>query len=122
MYLKDSCPLGEEIERRFGERQAKEDMPREERIDAYNRHMGELGFLSHNAEEWAEGDGLGKRWMVASYEAGDVVFHSPWMIHASSQNGDGKGRIRLSSDLRFYEKGARLDERWTKPFFYGDGL
>jgi phytanoyl-CoA hydroxylase len=122
MYLEDSCELGEKIERRFAAEQDKEGMPREERISAFNHHMGELGHLSHDAEAWAKEDGLGKRWLVADYEAGDVVFHSPWMIHASSQNSDGLGRIRLASDLRFYEEGAKLDERWTRPFYHGDGL
>lgn len=122
MYLENSCELGERIEKRFEAQQEKEDMPKEERISAYNRHMGELGHLSHNAETWAKGDGLGKRWLVANYEAGDVVFHSPWMIHASGQNSDKFGRIRLASDLRFYEEGAKLDERWTRPFYNGDGL
>jgi phytanoyl-CoA hydroxylase len=122
MYLEQSCELGKKIEKRFEERQNKEDMPKEERISAFNYHMGELGHLSHNAETWAKDDGLGKRWLVADYEAGDVVFHSPWMIHSSSRNCDKVGKIRLSSDLRFYEEGAKLDERWTKPFYNGDGL
>lgn len=122
MYLEDSCKLGETIEKRFEVQQDKENMPREERISAFNHHMGELGHLSHNAETWAKEDGLGKRWLVADFEAGDVVFHSPWMIHASSQNNDKLGRIRLSSDLRFYEEGAKIDERWTRPFYNGDGL
>lgn len=122
MYLEDSCQLGEQIEKRFEERQDKEHMGREDRINAFNYHMSESGHLSHNAETWAKEDGLGKRWLVADYEAGDIVFHSPWMIHASSQNSDHLGRIRLSSDLRFYEEGAKIDERWTRPFFYGNGL
>ena len=122
MYLEESCTLGQQIEKQFEERQSKENMPQEERINAFNRHMGELGHLSHNAEAWSKEDGLGKRWLVANYEAGDVVFHSPWMIHCSSQNDDKKGRIRLSSDLRFYEHGARLDERWTRPWFHNDGI
>ena len=122
MYLEDSCELGEKIEERFEAEQDKDNMSREERISAYNYHMGELGHLSHNAETWAKEDGLGKRWLVADYEAGDVVFHSPWMIHSSSRNTDGLGRIRLASDLRFYEEGAKLDERWMKPFNHEDGL
>ncbi len=122
MYLEDSCPLGQSVEANFHDKQQKEDMPREERISAFNRHMGELGHLSHDAEQWAKEEGQGKRWLVADYEAGDVVFHSPWMIHSSSRNEDGGGRIRLATDLRFYEEGARVDERWTKHFFHGDGL
>lgn len=84
--------------------------------------MGEPGHLSHDAEQWAKEEGQGKRWLVADYEAGGVVFHSPWMIHSSSRNEDGKGRIQLATDLRFYEEGARVDERWTRHFFHGDRL
>ena len=122
MYLEKSCPLGEQIENRYRERQEQDDMPPEERVNAFNVHMGELGHLSHDAENWAKGDGQGKTWLVANYEAGDVVFHSPWMIHASSRNEDAEGRIRLSSDVRFYDEKDRLDPRWTRYFFYGDGI
>ncbi|KAL9108569.1 MAG: hypothetical protein Q9227_006655 [Pyrenula ochraceoflavens] len=117
MYLEDSCKLAEHIENRFKEQQEKENMDKEERISAFNYHMGELGHLSHNAETWAKEDGLGKRWLVADFEAGDVVFHSPWMIHASSQNSDKFGRIRLASDLRFYEEGAKIDESSMRNIF-----
>lgn len=122
MYLQDSSELGVEIEQRFKERQEKDDMPPEERISAFNQHMGELGHLSHDAEEWAQGEGKGRRWLVANYEAGDVVLHSPWMIHASSRNEDAEGRIRLSSDVRFYQDGARVDSRWERHWFSGDGI
>ena len=123
MYLEKSCELGEQIEERFKERQEKEKMPREERVSAFNRHMGELGHLSHNATEWAGSDGNGKRWLVADYEAGDVVFHHPWMIHSASRNTNREGKIRLATDLRFYEEGANADERWNQnSFYHGDGL
>jgi phytanoyl-CoA hydroxylase len=137
MYLEDSLGLGQEIERDFAKRQESESMTREERVSAFNRHMNGDGHLSHNVKEWTKANGgsgqvgtktdtkqtAGRRWLVADYEAGDVVFHSPWMIHAASRNNDRDGRIRLSTDLRFYEKGAKLDERWMQHFFYlGDGL
>ena len=35
---------------------------------------------------------------------------------------DKLGRIRLASDLRFYEEGAAIDKRWMKLFKHGDGL
>lgn len=44
------------------------------------------------------------------------------MIHAATKNEDERGRIRLASDLRFYEDGAAVDRRWMKLFKYGDGL
>jgi len=122
MYLENSCPLGKELENNFLSRQKSEDMSQEERVSAYNRHMSEDGHLSHNVEEWAKEEGVGRRWLVADYEAGDVVFHNPWMIHCSSRNEDKQGRIRVATDLRFYERGAKVDERWSSNFFQGDGL
>ena len=59
---------------------------------------------------------------MGNYEAGDVVFHNPWIIHAATKNEDELGRIRLASDLRFYEEKAAIDDRWMKLFKHGDGL
>lgn len=59
---------------------------------------------------------------MGDYEAGDVVFHKPYMIHTASKNEDELGRIRPASDLRFYEEGAALDQRWMKVFRHDDGL
>jgi phytanoyl-CoA hydroxylase len=122
MCLENSCQLGKELENNYLSRQEREDMPKEDRVSAYNRYMSEDGHLSHNVEQWAKEEGLGLQWLVADYEAGDVVFHSPWMIHCSSRNEDTQGRIRLATDLRFYEKGVRVDERWSRSFFCRDGL
>lgn len=84
---------------------------------------GQGGFISEDAENFSEMHRKGKlRWLVGNYEAGDVVFHNPWMIHAATKNEDEYGRIRLASDLRFYEQGAVIDERWMKLFKHGDGL
>ena len=30
--------------------------------------------------------------------------------------------IRLATDLKFYDERAKLDERWMKNFYLGDGL
>lgn len=36
----------------------------------------------------------------AIYAAGDTVVHSPYMMHAATNNADPQGRIRLSTDIR----------------------
>ena len=121
MYLENSGALGEEMEAGFA-RDART-LSAEERIDAFNRCMNEDGFLSHDAEEFGRVRAGGKlRWLVGGYEAGDVVFHKPYMIHAATRNEDELGRIRLASDLRFYEEGAALDQRWMKVWRHDDGL
>ena len=122
MYLENSCAIGEACEKQFLLRQEADAMSHEERVNAFNRHMGEGGHLSHDAWQFLHEEGKGRKWMVADYEAGDVVFHNPWMIHGATKNEDESGRIRLATDLRFYEEGANLDERWIRTFYHGDGL
>lgn len=39
---------------------------------------------------------------------------NPYMIHGAIKNDDPAGRIRLSTDLRFYEEGSDLDTRWMR--------
>lgn len=121
MYLEGSSMLGGEIETEFMRKA--ESLSAEERINAFNKYMAKDGFLSHDAGEFAKVTGKGKlRWLVGDYEAGDVVFHKPYMIHAATKNEDELGRIRLASDLRFYEEGAALDDRWNNIFRHDDGL
>lgn len=121
MYLEKSGELGKKIEEKFTE-DAKV-LPPEDRISAFNAHMAADGCISQDADEFSRKETGGKlRWLVADYEAGDVVFHTPWMIHAATKNEDELGRIRLASDIRFYEEGAAMDQRWQKLFTYGDGL
>ncbi|KAL8683466.1 MAG: hypothetical protein Q9224_006682 [Gallowayella concinna] len=121
MYLENSTPLGKELENEFLRKA--QHLPKQERIDAFNKFMAKDGFMSHDAVEFQNmhKEKVG-RWLVGDYEAGDVVFHNPWMVHAATKNEDEKGRIRLASDLRFYEEGAKLDQRWMKVWTHDDGL
>ncbi|KAL8832907.1 MAG: hypothetical protein Q9170_004668, partial [Blastenia crenularia] len=118
-YLENSTSLGKDLEREFLKKA--EHLPEQERIDAFNKFMASDGFMSHDAVEFRE-EHKGKvgRWLVGNYEAGDVVFHNPWMVHAATKNEDTLGRIRLASDLRFYEEGAKLDKRWMKVWRHDD--
>ena len=121
MYLEDSDRLGRELEDEF--RDNAKNMSNEERMSAFNKHMAADGYLSHDAEGFRQTQGKGKlKWLVGDFEAGDVVFHTPHMIHSSAANEDEKGRIRLGSDLRFYEAGAPVDGRWCHHWKNGDKL
>ena len=123
MYLSDSAKLGREIEEDFSRRA--ESMSPEERVSAFNVNMEKYGQLSQNAAEFHEkyqDDEMERTWLVSGYEAGDVVFHDPYTIHTSTFNECPKGRIRLSTDLRFYREGSDLDKRWMKLWTPGDGL
>ena len=52
----------------------------------------------------------GRRWLVTDYEAGDVVLHSTFMIHASTINHDPDNVIRLATDLRFVNSSKPWDK------------
>lgn len=121
MHLENSSALGEELEAEFAHNAKTLNL--EERIDAFNKHMMKDGFLSHGAEEfWRVRAGRKQRWLVGDYEAGDVVLHKPYMVHAATKNEDKLGKIMLASDLRFYDEGAALDQRWMKVWRHDDGL
>ncbi|KIW64175.1 hypothetical protein PV04_09128 [Phialophora macrospora] len=129
VYLEESTGLGKAIEDDFYAR-AKE-FTLEEKISAFNCNMTATGVLSMDPMVFQQdNEHLSKktnfRWLVADYEAGDVVFHLPFTIHTAAANDDPGGRIRLSTDLRFYDKkdvdAGATDERWNKYWTPGDGL
>lgn len=120
-YLANSTSLGKSIEASF--LSASKDFTPEERIHAFNKHMSRDGQLSHDLEKFGR-DNMpeGRKWLVADYEAGDVVFHNPYFIHGAARNEDLEGRIRLGSDIRFYEERADFDRRWMQVWRPDDGL
>lgn len=125
MYLEDSSSIGKAMEADFMQRA--ETFTKEERINGFNVNMAKDGQLSHNAHELSEeilngkfSGGKSRRWLAGNYEAGDVVFHNPYMIHGAVKNEDPLGRIRLGTDLRFYEEGADLDQRWMQSVWRPD--
>lgn len=129
IYMEDSSRLGRAIEDAFREGAKEKSFTDEERINAFNVQMNKSGQLSSDAELFARemqdrfgGGERGKRprWLTANYEAGDVVFHDPYMIHGAGRNEDKEGRIRVSCDLRFYEAGAAGDERWMRKYWTPD--
>ena len=64
---------------------------------------------------------LGNR-LIADYEAGDVVLHSPYMIHAATCNDDPSGRLRLSTDIRYQNVRDEIDARWANHWSLDDML
>ncbi|KAI1619845.1 hypothetical protein EDD37DRAFT_660065 [Exophiala viscosa] len=133
-YLSDSVRLGQALEDDYKERSR--DFSEADKISAFNRNMAATGYLADHPEEFmrehrrvAEKEGTatkGFKWLIANFEAGDVVFHHPCTIHGSCGNDDPSGRIRLSTDLRFYEKkdfeAGRADNRWMNHWRVDDKL
>ncbi|KAK4934288.1 hypothetical protein LTR10_024399 [Elasticomyces elasticus] len=128
-YLEDGIELAEAIEDDFNERA--KDFSLEEKISAFNRNMTATGVLTLDPSMLQEDNAhLSNKekfkWLVANYEAGDVVFHLPYTIHSAGANRDSNNSIRLSTDLRFHDKkdfdAGTIDERWMKYWTPGDGL
>ncbi|KAM0426370.1 hypothetical protein ACHAPT_008416 [Fusarium lateritium] len=121
IYLEGSDALGQQIEDEFNRRAKECGMSEEERNDAFNANMMTTGWLGYGPIEFSKDNG-GGRWLLTEYEAGDVVFHKPHMIHASTINKDPENRIRLGTDLRFVDSSKPHDTRWLSPYRFDDGL
>jgi ectoine hydroxylase-related dioxygenase (phytanoyl-CoA dioxygenase family) len=118
VYLEGSHGLGRRMEAEFAAGNAA--LPPQERISAFNRNMSETGWISKDLPEMARR--FDRRWLVADYEAGDVVLHSPYMIHAATMNADPGGIMRLSTDIRFQNVRDEIDARWSNHWSLDDML
>ena len=69
---------------------------------------GYNGWLSEDPNHIRQS--LGGRWLVAEYEAGDVVVFCMDLVHGGLDNRSD--RLRLSSDSRYQLASEPADERW----------
>lgn len=60
-----------------------------------------------------------RRWLAADYAAGDVVVHSPMIVHASTD--PEIELMRVSTDIRFRRDGSLSDPRWHDDWSADDG-
>jgi ectoine hydroxylase-related dioxygenase (phytanoyl-CoA dioxygenase family) len=118
VYLEDSDAWGRRMEADYQNKAAY--LPPEERVSAYNRHMDNSGWMTKDLPSLAEK--VGTRWLIADYEAGDMVVHSPYMVHASTMNVSEEGRIRLSTDIRYQRVQDEIDARWQNHWTLDDML
>lgn len=118
VYLEGSHAIGLRMEREFSEQNG--DLSPEERISAYNRNMTEGGWVSKDLPDMAER--FNTRWLAADYQAGDIMLHSPFMIHASTTNQDRSQRLRLSTDIRYQNVNDEIDARWNNHWSLDDML
>ncbi len=116
VYLEGSDAWGRKQEQEFSRMNA--DLPEEERLSAYNKNMSDTGWLTKDLPALAER--MGTRWLAADYEAGDMVVHSAFMIHAATVNADPQQRIRLSTDIRYQLVSDEIDKRWATDWHPGD--
>ncbi len=117
VYLENSAAWGRQREAEFAE--ANRTLPDKERISAYNKNMT-TGWLSKDLPTLA--DELDTRWLIADYEAGDMVIHSPYTVHAATMNIDPLKRIRLSTDIRYQRVRDEIDVRWNNHWSFDDML
>ncbi|CAN7311682.1 phytanoyl-CoA dioxygenase family protein [Rhizobium rhizogenes] len=118
VYLEGSHRIGAEMEKEFAVKGAA--LTPEERVSAFNKNMTEGGWVSKDLPDMAER--FDTRWLAADYEAGDIMLHSPYMIHASTTNRDPLGRLRLSTDIRYQNVEYEIDARWSNHWTLGDML
>ncbi|KFX98819.1 hypothetical protein O988_04186 [Pseudogymnoascus sp. VKM F-3808] len=122
IYLEGSQSIGTEMEANFEKKAIAAGFTEKEIKSAYNKNMMAGGLLSTAPAAFAKE--YNRRWMVTNYEAGDVVLHSCFMIHASTVNHDPQDIIRLATDLRFCDSSKPYDKRWASDLeeFNEDGF
>jgi ectoine hydroxylase-related dioxygenase (phytanoyl-CoA dioxygenase family) len=118
VYLEGSDAWGRKMEAEFSSLNSS--LPPEERINAYNRNMADAGWITKDLPSLS--DRLNARWLLADYEAGDMIIHSAYMIHAATENKDANNRIRLSTDIRYQLIADQIDVRWNNDWSPSDGL
>jgi phytanoyl-CoA hydroxylase len=119
IYLENGHRLGSEIEENFTTKAKASGMSDAEAKNAFNQNMLSGGLLGQPAEFSRHHC---RRWLLTEYEAGDVVLHNAYAIHASTINHDPKLRIRLGTDLRFVNSARSWDTRWANDYVFGDGV
>ncbi|CZR64493.1 uncharacterized protein PAC_14391 [Phialocephala subalpina] len=73
IYLENSKSIGQEIEAEFVRKAEEAGFTDEEAKNAFNSNMMATGLLSDSPSEFAKE--FNRRWLVSSFEAGDVVLH-----------------------------------------------
>jgi ectoine hydroxylase-related dioxygenase (phytanoyl-CoA dioxygenase family) len=116
VYLEGSAVLGKRMEAEFSQKNS--ELSPEQRISAYNKNMSEGGWVGKNLAEMA--DKFDTRWLMADYEAGDMVVHSAYMIHAGTANFTDQ--MRLSTDIRYQRIRDEIDARWQNHWTLDDML
>lgn len=108
IYLEKGHTLGSEMEQDFTLKAKQGGLTEEEMRNGFNRNMIHGGMLSHEPAQFSKD--VGRRWLVTNYEAGDVVLHNAYAIHASTMNHDPEGVIRVGTDLRFVDSSKEWDK------------
>ncbi len=118
VYLEHSHRWGRRKEQAF--KTANSLLPPEQQINPYNKNM-EIDYpIGDDVNTLAAQ--IGGRWLIADYEAGDMVVHDPYFVHTSTVNQDSRNRIRLSTDIRYQRVRDEIDVRWQNHYSFDDML
>jgi ectoine hydroxylase-related dioxygenase (phytanoyl-CoA dioxygenase family) len=117
-YLENSDNFGRQMEAEFAARNA--NLSPEQRVSAYNKNMSATGGIGKDLSALV--NRYNTRWLVADYEAGDMVVHTSYMIHAATQNVSSENRMRLSTDIRYQRIRDEIDVRWQNHWTLDDML
>jgi ectoine hydroxylase-related dioxygenase (phytanoyl-CoA dioxygenase family) len=117
-YLEGSDAFGRQMEAEFAAHSAT--LSPEERLNAYNKNMSATGGIGKDLSALATR--YNTRWLVADYEAGDMVIHTSYIIHAATQNDSREERMRLSTDIRYQRIRDEIDARWQHHWTLDDML
>ncbi|KAI1800230.1 hypothetical protein F4811DRAFT_48685 [Daldinia bambusicola] len=121
IYLEGGHTLGADVEASFYRLAKETGLSEEETRNAFNKNMMSGGLLTDGPKGFSETHG--RKWLATTYEAGDIVLHTPYtQIHASTINNDLENVIRLGTDLRFVNSSRPYDTRWTNVYTFGDGV
>jgi ectoine hydroxylase-related dioxygenase (phytanoyl-CoA dioxygenase family) len=118
IYLEGSDVFGRQMEAEFAARNAA--LSPEDRISAYNKNMSATGGIGKDLSALV--NRYQTRWLAADYEAGDMVVHTSYMIHAATQNNSRENRLRLSTDIRYQRIRDEIDARWQNHWTLDDML
>lgn len=73
--------MGREIEADFTQKAKESGLSDDETKNAFNQNMLSTGLLADGPREYS--DTFDRKWLVTTYEAGDVVLHNPYAVSAA---------------------------------------
>lgn len=115
MYLEKSMDIGQATEAEFARNAL--NLKDQERVSVFKKNKNDGAFLSRDAVVYGkESKRKCSRWLIAEYEAGDVIFHNPWMVHAICKNKDPNKKIRPATGLSFVDPEKPYDHASATAF------
>ena len=88
-------------------------------------HSMDWGHVDFSSKKWISRDlnklvkECGSRWLASDFKAGDIILHSPYIVHSTLDCNTSNKRI--STDFRFAKKGEKSDWRWDDFWQANDG-